>query len=99
MRAEAGARSFGYYSMIPRDCRIEGLCCKLLSLPGFSCQDALVTASRAAVHRRLGARAWSGSVVKQGLTAFIAMRCSVLPAAGMATDAFEEFVVGHGELW
>lgn len=22
-----------------------------------------------------------------------------LPAAGLATDAFEEFVVGHGELW
>ena len=26
--------------------------------------------------------------------------CSLKPcAAGMATDAFEEFVVGHGELW
>lgn len=26
-----------------------------------------------------------------------ALSCRV--AAGMATDAFEEFVVGHGELW
>lgn len=25
--------------------------------------------------------------------------CRMIPAAGIATDAFVDFVVGHGELW